>query len=158
MSCNPAIRGIGKEGHLVREIDALDGLMARAADFAGIHFKMLNSQQGAGGARAAGAGRPGAVLAPRDAGADRGPTGLEVREERPRGSRSVRTGRLAALICGDGSRLACGAAVLTAGTFLHGMIHVGHVEPTWRGGWAMRRAFPSGWRRRWRGWGCRWVG
>ena len=123
LSCNPAIGGIGK-GHLVREIDALDGLMGRAADLAGIHFKLLNRSKGP------------AVRGPR-AQADRalyrqamqallaGQAGLEIREGAVDDIEIGADGRLAALLCGDGTRVACGAAVVTAGTFLRGVIHVG---------------------------------
>ncbi len=123
MSCNPAIGGIGK-GHLVREIDALDGVMGRAADLAGIHFKLLNRSKGP------------AVRGPR-AQADRGlyrramqsllaeTPGLELREGAVEDLEIGADGRLAAVICADGTRVACGAAVLTAGTFLRGVIHIG---------------------------------
>ncbi len=123
MSCNPAIGGIGK-GHLVREIDALDGLMGRAADRAGIHFKLLNRRKGP------------AVRGPR-AQADRAlyrraiqqllaaQPGLTVRAGTADDLDIGSDGRLAAVIASDGSRIPCAAAVLTAGTFLRGVIHVG---------------------------------
>jgi tRNA uridine 5-carboxymethylaminomethyl modification enzyme len=123
MSCNPAIGGIGK-GHLVREVDALDGLIGRAADTAGIHFKLLNRSKGP------------AVRGPR-AQADRGlyrqavqsllaeQKGLTIREGSAEDIEIGPDGRVAAVICADGMRLSCGALVLTAGTFLRGMIHVG---------------------------------
>ena len=126
MSCNPSIGGIGK-GHLVREVDALDGLMGRAADMAGIHFKLLNRSKGP------------AVRGPR-AQADRKlyrraiqrllaeTTGLTVRAAEVEDLEICPDGRLAAVLCADGARVACGAAVLTTGTFLRGMIHVGEEQ------------------------------
>ena len=133
MSCNPAIGGIGK-GHLVREIDALDGLMGRAADMAGIHFKLLNRSKGP------------AVRGPR-AQADRKlyraaiqsllaeQPGLDIHEGAVEDLDINADGQLAAVICADGTRFACGAAVLTTGTFLRGMIHIGHhAEPAGRVG------------------------
>ena len=121
MSCNPSIGGIGK-GHLVREIDALDGLMGRAADAAGIHFKLLNRSRGP------------AVRGPR-AQADRAlyaaairrllaeTAGLDVRAGTADGLR-IEHGRVTGVRTGD-TTLAAGAVVLTAGTFLRGVIHVG---------------------------------
>ena len=123
MSCNPAIGGIGK-GHLVREIDALDGIMGRAADAACIHFKMLNRSKGA------------AVWGPR-AQADRGlyraavqallaaQDGLSILEGEATDLELSADGALAAVITGDGARIACRAAVLTTGTFLRGVLHFG---------------------------------
>ena len=126
MSCNPSIGGIGK-GHLVREVDALDGVMGKAADLAGIHFKLLNRSKGP------------AVRGPR-AQADRSLYRRAVRqllEETPR--LTIRAaavedlevgadGRLAAVITADGTRIRTAAAVLTAGTFLRGVIHVGDIQ------------------------------
>jgi tRNA uridine 5-carboxymethylaminomethyl modification enzyme len=123
MSCNPSIGGIGK-GHLVREIDALDGLMGRAADMAGIHFKLLNRSKGP------------AVRGPR-AQADRAlyrravrlllaeTANLEIRADPVEDLEIGPSGALAAVVCASGARIPCAAAVLTTGTFLRGMIHVG---------------------------------
>ena len=132
MSCNPAIGGLGK-GHLVREIDALDGLMGRVADAAGIQFRVLNRSKGA------------AVRGPR-AQADRrlyrdamqaalaAVDGLVILEGEA-ADLDVRDGRLAAVRLADGRRLACGAAVLAAGTFLNGVIHCGaQIRPAGRDG------------------------
>ncbi len=123
MSCNPSIGGIGK-GHLVREMDALDGLMGRAADAAGIHFKLLNRSKGP------------AVRGPR-AQADRRlyrqamqrllaeTPGLTLRAGSVEDLQIGSSGRLAAVICADGTVIPCAAAVLTTGTFLRGIIHIG---------------------------------
>lgn len=122
MSCNPAIGGLGK-GHLVREIDALDGLMGRAADAAGIQFRLLNRRKGP------------AVRGPRTQ-ADRklyaaamqqlirDQDGLTVVEAEA-ASIEVVDGRVAELVLADGRRLACGALVVATGTFLRGIIHIG---------------------------------
>lgn len=123
MSCNPAIGGIGK-GHLVREVDALDGLMGRAADAAGIHFKLLNRSKGP------------AVRGPR-AQADRDryrraiqamladQPDLEVREATVEDLAFGPDGALTGVVLGDGTHLGCGAVVLATGTFLRGRIHTG---------------------------------
>ena len=123
MSCNPSIGGIGK-GHLVREIDALDGLMGRVADAAGIHFKLLNRSKGQ------------AVRGPR-AQADRALYRRAMRsmlEEIPNLTLLAGTAEdleidqamhIAAVIRMGGRRIRCGAVVLTTGTFLRGVIHIG---------------------------------
>jgi len=122
MSCNPAIGGVGK-GHLVREVDALDGLMGRAADTAGIHFKLLNRSKGP------------AVRGPR-AQADRQlyraavqqllteAPGLTIQGE-PAEDLVIEQGRLQGVVTGSGRRIACGGLVITTGTFLRGVIHIG---------------------------------
>ena len=126
MSCNPAIGGIGK-GHLVREIDALDGLMARAADAAAIHVKVLNRSKGP------------AVRGPR-AQADRGlyrqamrqlleaQAGLWIMEGAAEGIETDPDGAVQAVLIADGRRIACGALVVTTGTFLRGEIHIGETR------------------------------
>ena len=122
MSCNPAIGGLGK-GHLVREIDALDGIMARAADRGGIQFRVLNRRKGP------------AVRGPR-AQADRKlykkavqdllleTAGLSVIEGEAAGLVAAK-GEVQGLDLGDGRRLCAPAVVITTGTFLNGLIHLG---------------------------------
>ena len=122
MSCNPAIGGLGK-GHLVREIDALDGVMGRMADRAGIQFRLLNRRKGP------------AVQGPR-AQIDRrlyreamraellATPGLEVVEGEVAGLRLV-GGAVAGVVMASGVELSSGRVVLTAGTFLNGVIHIG---------------------------------
>jgi tRNA uridine 5-carboxymethylaminomethyl modification enzyme len=126
MSCNPAIGGLGK-GHLVREVDALDGIMGRAADAAGIQFRLLNRSKGP------------AVQGPR-AQADRaayraavqgllgGQPGLEIVAGGVEGLVRDASGRMAGVVLADGRRLAAGAVVITSGTFLRGVIHVGETK------------------------------
>ncbi len=122
MSCNPAIGGLGK-GHLVREIDALDGVMAVAADRAGIQFRMLNRRKGP------------AVRGPR-AQADRALYRKAIGELLAEQDRldliageafdiDVRDGRVCAVILSDARRFATGTVILTTGTFLRGLIHIG---------------------------------
>ena len=126
MSCNPAIGGIGK-GHLVRESDALDGLMGAAIDRAGIHFKLLNRSKGP------------AVRGPR-AQADRALyrqaiqdllaayDHLEIHEGEVSDLVLNDQGQVQGVTISDGARIRCGAVVLTAGTFLRGLVHIGETE------------------------------
>ncbi len=122
MSCNPAIGGLGK-GHLVREIDALDGVMGRVADQAGIQFRLLNRRKGP------------AVQGPR-AQADRRiyKTAMQAEfKNRPNlevlqaevADLIVSHGRVEGVVLVDGSVITAGAVILTAGTFLRGVIHIG---------------------------------
>src|SRR5437867_2238220 len=123
MSCNPAIGGLAK-GHLVREIDALDGLMGRAIDRAGIQFRMLNRSKGP------------AVRGPR-AQADRKLyrramgeilgeiAGLTIIEGAAEDLLLDPAGRVSGLVLADGRRVRADRVVLTTGTFLGGLIHIG---------------------------------
>ncbi|MCB1368562.1 MAG: tRNA uridine-5-carboxymethylaminomethyl(34) synthesis enzyme MnmG [Rhodobacteraceae bacterium] len=125
MSCNPAIGGLGK-GHLVREIDAMDGLMGRVADRAGIQFRLLNRRKGP------------AVQGPR-AQADRAlyraamqaeiraTSGLQVIEAEV-ADLIVEGDSLSGVVLADGSQVSSGRVVLTTGTFLRGIIHIGNVQ------------------------------
>jgi tRNA uridine 5-carboxymethylaminomethyl modification enzyme len=129
MSCNPAIGGLGK-GHLVREIDALDGLMGLVADAAGIQFRMLNRRKGP------------AVRGPR-AQADRKLYATAMQAaitetanlsviEGEADELIVLDGRVAGIRLVDGRELRAGSVVVTTGTFLRGLIHLG--EKNWPAG------------------------
>jgi tRNA uridine 5-carboxymethylaminomethyl modification enzyme len=123
MSCNPAIGGLGK-GHLVREVDALDGLMGRVADRSGIQFRLLNRRKGP------------AVRGPRTQ-ADRklyreamqaeiaSVPNLDV-VEGDAYDLVIAGGAVSAVILKDGRKLSCLAVVITTGTFLRGLIHIGN--------------------------------
>jgi tRNA uridine 5-carboxymethylaminomethyl modification enzyme len=122
MSCNPAIGGLGK-GHLVREIDALDGVMGRVADASGIQFRLLNRSKGP------------AVRGPRTQ-SDRKlykqamqaalaeTPNLTIEAEAVE-DLIVRDGAVAGVVCASGREIAAARVVLTTGTFLKGVIHVG---------------------------------
>ncbi|WP_420101065.1 tRNA uridine-5-carboxymethylaminomethyl(34) synthesis enzyme MnmG [Bosea sp. (in: a-proteobacteria)] len=125
MSCNPAIGGLGK-GHLVREIDALDGIMGLAADRGGIQFRMLNRRKGP------------AVRGPR-AQADRKLYRAAVQAllaEQPHldiiagdaFDLAVEEGRVIGVVMADGRQFGAGTVVLTTGTFLRGLIHIGETR------------------------------
>jgi tRNA uridine 5-carboxymethylaminomethyl modification enzyme len=122
MSCNPAIGGLGK-GHLVREIDALDGLMGRIADLGGIQFRVLNRRKGP------------AVRGPR-AQADRKLYAAAMQQamrdtcnltliEAEVDDLAIAGGRTAGIKLADGRTVGAGAVVITTGTFLRGLIHIG---------------------------------
>lgn len=132
MSCNPAIGGLGK-GHLVREVDALDGLMGRVADAGGIQFRLLNRRKGPA-VRGPRTQADRALYAAAMQDAIRNQPGLVVIE----GEASVidvEAGRVTGLRLGDGRSLICGALVITTGTFLRGMIHIGEKQiPAGRAG------------------------
>ncbi|RQH10260.1 tRNA uridine-5-carboxymethylaminomethyl(34) synthesis enzyme MnmG [Bradyrhizobium sp. RP6] len=129
MSCNPAIGGLGK-GHLVREIDALDGLMGRVGDAGGIQFRVLNRRKGPAvrGPRAQ-ADRKLYAAAMQTAIRETG--GLSVIEGEA-DELIVAEGRVTGLRLADGRELRAGAVVVTTGTFLRGLIHLG--EKSWPAG------------------------
>jgi tRNA uridine 5-carboxymethylaminomethyl modification enzyme len=142
MSCNPAIGGLGK-GHLVREIDALDGVMGRAIDRAGIQFRMLNRAKGP------------AVRGPR-AQADRalyrkamgeilaGQPNLTIRAAAARDLALDKEGRIAGVVTADGGTITTAVAILTTGTFLRGLIHIGEEKiPAGRAGEAPARGLSA---------------
>ena len=122
MSCNPAIGGIGK-GHLVKEIDALDGIMARAADEAGIQFRILNASKGPA-VRATRAQADRVLYRQAIRGALQRQVNLTLFQQ-PVEDVLMQGDRVVAVVTQMGLRFSARAIVLTAGTFLGGKIHVG---------------------------------
>lgn len=127
MSCNPAIGGLGK-GHLVREIDAMDGIMGIAADRGGIQFRLLNRRKGP------------AVQGPRTQ-ADRKLYRLAVQDllaqetlltivEGEVAELLVQNGKVSGVKLGDGAEISAQAVILTTGTFLNGILHIGDKRST----------------------------
>ena len=129
MSCNPAIGGLGK-GHLVREVDALDGLMGRVADAGGIQFRMLNRRKGPA-VRGPRAQADRKLYAAAMQAAIRETEGLSVIEGEA-DELVVSNGRVTGIRLADGQQLSAGAVVVTTGTFLRGLIHLG--EKNWPAG------------------------
>jgi tRNA uridine 5-carboxymethylaminomethyl modification enzyme len=122
MSCNPAIGGLGK-GHIVREIDALDGLMGRAADAAGIQFRLLNRRKGAA-ARGPRVQADRALYRRAVQAAFRETPDLRIVEAEVT-DLAIVGGRISGVVLADGAQIAARAVVLTTGTFLRGVIHIG---------------------------------
>ncbi len=125
MSCNPAIGGLGK-GHLVREIDALDGLMGRVADAGGIQFRVLNRRKGPA-VRGPRAQADRKLYAAAMQAAIRARSGLTVLEGEA-DDLLFDHGRVSGMRMADGRVFSCGAVVLTTGTFLRGLIHIGEKQ------------------------------
>jgi len=125
MSCNPAIGGLGK-GHLVREIDAMDGVMGRVADKAGIQFRLLNRRKGP------------AVQGPRAQSDRKIYREQMLLETQKQDSLTivigevvdliVENGRVCGIVLADGEQITANAVILTTGTFLRGVIHIGEVS------------------------------
>jgi tRNA uridine 5-carboxymethylaminomethyl modification enzyme len=125
MSCNPAIGGLGK-GHLVREIDALDGLMGRVADQGGIQFRVLNRRKGPA-VRGPRAQADRKLYAAAMQAAIRATANLDVIEGEA-DDLLLTNGRVSGVRMTDGREFATGAVVLTTGTFLRGLIHIGEKQ------------------------------
>ncbi len=125
MSCNPAIGGLGK-GHLVREIDALDGLMGRVADRGGIQFRVLNRRKGPA-VRGPRAQADRKLYAAAMQAAIRETAGLTVVEGEA-DDLLIENGRVIGVRLADGREFRTGAVVLTTGTFLRGLIHIGEQQ------------------------------
>jgi tRNA uridine 5-carboxymethylaminomethyl modification enzyme len=125
MSCNPAIGGLGK-GHLVREIDALDGLMGRVADQGGIQFRVLNRRKGPA-VRGPRAQADRKLYAAAMQAAIRATANLTVIEGEA-DDLLLSNGRVSGVRMADGREFGAGAVVLTTGTFLRGLIHIGEKQ------------------------------
>ena len=125
MSCNPAIGGLGK-GHLVREIDALDGLMGHVADKGGIQFRVLNRRKGPA-VRGPRAQADRKLYAAAMQAAIRKTPNLTVIEAEA-DDLIIENGRVGGVIFADGREIFCGSVVLTTGTFLRGLIHIGEKQ------------------------------